>query len=77
MLFTLFLCQVYKQSVLPGILEQVVSCRDPIAQVFILLLLFLFVNYCLFDFSKTCKFINYLKLGYRKFLAMCCEQRNI
>ena len=24
---------VYKKSVLPGILEQVVSCRDPIAQV--------------------------------------------
>ena len=24
---------VYKKSVLPGLLEQVVSCRDPIAQV--------------------------------------------
>jgi len=28
--------EVYKQSVLPGILEQVVSCRDPIAQEYLM-----------------------------------------
>jgi vacuolar protein sorting-associated protein 35 len=30
------MCKVYKKSVLPGLLEQVVSCRDAISQEYLM-----------------------------------------